>query len=316
MALERNTRVTVSDPWYEGPGRGARVPAYRAAAPAKINLYLHVTGRRADGLHLLDSLVVFAAVHDTVSARAAARLTLTVDGPFGPALGGGTGNLVERAARALASHAGVEQGAALNLTKRLPVAAGLGGGSSDAAATLGLLTRLWQLTLAPAAARAIGLALGADVPVCQHGRAAFMAGIGERIEPIEGLPPAHLVLANPGRPLATRAVFGARAGPYSAAARFAPARAPDAFAAQLAARRNDLTDAALGLCPEIGAVLDALAATPGCRLARMSGSGPSCFGLYDDAEAAARAAAALGRAHPAWWVVDGAMIADIATLIP
>lgn len=269
------------------------------AAPAKVNLYLHVTGRRPDGYHELDSLVVFADLGDRLTAAPAPVLALSVTGPFAAALDGGD-NLVLRAARALARAAGRTDGADLRLDKRLPVAAGLGGGSADAAAALRALTALWDLP--PELAVGVAPGLGADVPVCLAGRPARMTGIGERLAPVAGLPPLAAVLANPGEPLATAAVFGALAGRFGGGAGEPPPTAPEHLLAHLAGRRNDLEAPARSLSPRIGEVLALLAALPGCRLARMSGSGPTCFGLFATAAAAADGAAALSAARPGWWV--------------
>jgi 4-diphosphocytidyl-2-C-methyl-D-erythritol kinase len=291
----------------------------RRAAPAKLNLYLHVVGRRADGFHLLDSLVAFAALHDTVSAAPAASLSLALSGPFAAALSGEADNLVLRAARKLADAAGVRPQAALHLVKRLPVASGIGGGSADAAAALHAVGALWRITHKPGALAKLALGLGADVPVCLAGRAAQVGGIGERIEPAPQLPPAALVLVNPLVPLATPAVFKARTGPFSKPAPLPPAAPPrDArdLAEALGARRNDLAAAAAALVPEIAVVLAALEAQPGCLLARMSGSGATCFALFARAEEADAAAAALGGRRPDWWVQPSALIADAAALAP
>ncbi len=280
----------------------------RVSAPAKINLYLHVLGRRPAGYHELDSLVVFADIGDTVTARRADGLTLALEGPFAEALCGAADNLVLRAARLLADRAGVAPRAALSLRKNLPVASGIGGGSSDAAATLRALTRLGRLSLDEAELAAIAGALGADVPVCLYRRSAWLGGIGERIEAAPELPRLGIVLANPLIPLPTPDVFEARQGAYSAPARFAGApRDGRELVALLRARRNDLTLPAIALLPEIATVLRRLEGSEGARLARMSGSGATCFALYDTTEAAARAAAAISAIEPRWWVAAGAI---------
>ncbi|UEM04600.1 4-(cytidine 5'-diphospho)-2-C-methyl-D-erythritol kinase [Skermanella rosea] len=283
-------------------------------APAKLNLYLHVLGRRPDGYHELDSLVAFADIRDTVTIRPADRLTLEIDGPFAPALAGEAAgdNLVTRAAVLLARALGRDEpGAAITLTKRLPVASGIGGGSADAAACLRALARLWAIgaddaRLAPIAAR-----LGADVPVCLSGRPAYFGGIGDIVDPAPPLPSCAVVLVNPGTPLATPAVFKARSGPFSLPARFEGEPPADAAAlvALLAARGNDLTAPARTLVPAIAEVLEALDRTPGCLLARLSGSGATCFALYADRDEAAAAAAGLESDHPGWWVRAGGLLA-------
>ncbi|HET6183731.1 MAG TPA: 4-(cytidine 5'-diphospho)-2-C-methyl-D-erythritol kinase [Acetobacteraceae bacterium] len=275
------------------------------SARAKVNLYLHVTGRRADGYHLLDSLVVFAEAADTLALDdAAAPLSLAVEGPFAAALEAAADNLVLRAARALSAAASLPARGALRLRKTLPVASGIGGGSADAAATLRLLCRAWGIAGDATDLHGVALALGADVPVCLAGVPARMAGIGEDVSPAPEIPAGGLVLANPGVPVPTQAVFRARTGPFSPAVPLPGLWGSIAdLAAFLAGTRNDLEPAAIGLCPEIGCVLAALRAVPGCRFARMSGSGATCFGLFDtDAEARA-AAAALRR--PGWWTHGG-----------
>jgi 4-diphosphocytidyl-2-C-methyl-D-erythritol kinase len=280
------------------------------AAPAKVNLFLHVTGRRADGYHLLDSLAVFGPASDKLHAEPAAALELVVEGRFGVALAAEPDNLVLRAARALAARAGVAPAAALRLAKELPVASGIGGGSSDAAAALRLLNRLWGCGLDEAALMELALPLGADVPVCVPARAARMGGIGDRLSAAPRLPPCGLLLANPGVPVATPAVFRARAS--SQAGFSAPAALPDAWPdvaamiADLARLSNDLEAAAVALCPPIAEVLAALASLPGARLARMSGSGATCFALFDTAAAAEAAARAL---PAAWWSHGGGLYA-------
>ena len=301
-----------------GDLEGVRVSACVSAfAPAKINLYLHVVGRRADGYHLLDSLVAFADIGDRVSAAPAESLSLTVVGPeAGAIVGLGDDNLVLRAARLLAQEATAKLpgaaplGAALYLDKRLPTASGIGGGSSDAAATLRALNRLWHHLIDPAVLAALALTLGADTPACLAARPVWVGGIGERIEPAAGLPPVGIVLANPRKKLPTADVFAARHGPFSAAsARFDPMPLDAAgLAAALAGRRNDLTEAALTLVPEIAQVLEGLARLPGALFARMSGSGATCFALFADRTAALAAGALLARAKPLWWSAAGALL--------
>ena len=276
------------------------------AAPAKVNLYLHVTGRRDDGYHLLDSLVVFAEHGDSLSAKAAASVSLQVTGPFAAGLKAEPDNLVLRAARALAAEAGVSSGAHLVLDKRLPVASGIGGGSADAAAALRLLCRLWHLAPHPAALTRLAAGLGADVPACLAAHAVRMGGIGERLDPAPLLPACGIVLVNPGITVATAEVFRTRRGAWSQPGTL-PAAWDDvaAMAADLGRLRNDLEPAAMQLRPVIGDVLAELVATPGCSLARMSGSGATCFGLYADVDAAHHALENLQR--PGWWSWAGAL---------
>lgn len=274
-------------------------------AHAKVNLFLHVTGRRADGYHLLDSLVVFAEAADLLQGEAAEALSLALDGPEAAALVAEPDNLVLRAARSLAQAAGVAPGAALRLTKALPVASGIGGGSADAAAVLRLCARLWGVRLAPARLEALAAGLGADVPACLASRPVRMGGVGEVLRAAPALPRFGLVLANPRVAVATPSVFRARSGPFRPAAAL-PAGWPDAaaLARDLAALANDLEAAAIGLCPAIAEVLARLSSLPGARLARMSGSGATCFALFDDPDAA-RAAAALLPAG--WWRWGGGL---------
>lgn len=287
------------------------------AAPAKLNLYLHVTGKRADGHHLLDSLVVFAGVHDTLQARESDELTLSVQGPFAGKLLGEADNLVLRAARKLREHAGIASGAALALTKCLPIASGIGGGSADAAATLRALDALWKTRAGEEDLAALALELGADVPVCLFGRAAFVGGVGERIVAAPALPRVPLVLVNPGVALSTATVFAARDGGFGEAGRFSES-AKDAgeLARLLARRRNDLANAAMTLCPPVSRVVGALVRAGGCKLARMSGSGATCFGIFEDERSAARAAADIAAIEPAWWVVATELVADASLVKP
>jgi 4-diphosphocytidyl-2-C-methyl-D-erythritol kinase len=272
------------------------------SAPAKINLYLHVTGRRADGYHLLDSLVAFAGVADRIELGPAPDLELVVDGPFADASGPPAQNLAFAAARALAAAAGVRAGARIRVTKHIPAAAGLGGGSADAAAVLAGLVRLWDLPENAVDLASIGLQLGADVPACLAGRPVFVGGIGEDIVNAPPLPAAGLLLVNPGVAVSTPSVFAGRRGGFSTAGRFsaAPSSAAE-FAAILETRGNDLTEAACRLAPVVEDVLSAIGAAPGCRLARMSGTGATCFGLFDDEGSAAAALPSVRR--NGWWAV-------------
>ncbi len=262
-------------------------------APAKVNLHLHVTGKRADGYHLLDSLAVFPNVGDIVSATPSDKLSLTIEGPFGATLAAEPDNLVLRAARAL-NPTGT---AAITLTKNLPIASGIGGGSSDAAAVLRVLAKLWNLNtpLHPIAAT-----LGADVPVCLGRQTTIMSGIGEILSPAPTLPPFGIMLVNPGVHVATPAVFKARHAAFTPATTF-PGCWPSAaaMADALALTHNDLEPPAISLAPIIGEVLSTLKTLPNCLLARMSGSGATCFAIFPTPAAAASAATHLTTAH--WW---------------
>jgi 4-diphosphocytidyl-2-C-methyl-D-erythritol kinase len=274
-------------------------------AAAKLNLYLHITGRRDDGWHLIDSLVAFASIADEVAVAPARMLNLTIDGPFARDLGGDPRqNLVWRAATLLARRLGRSADAAVTLTKNLPVASGIGGGSSDAAACLVALAELWNCDNRPLLME-IAAALGSDVPACLAAQPVWLADIGDRVDEAGPLPTCGVVLVNPRVALPTPAVYGAFAGPYSPSARFPiPDNAVDLLAL-LARRRNDLTDTAIALVPEIGAVLDHLARLDSTRLVRMSGSGATCFALFADRDAAAVSAERLAKDRPDWWTAAG-----------
>ena len=278
----------------------ATMPPVTRLARAKVNLALHVVGRRGDGYHLLDSLVAFADFGDVVTVQDAPALHLSITGPMAHGLSSGPDNLVMKAALVL----GRPLGAAITLDKHLPVASGIGGGSADAAAALQALCAHWGCDL-PDAAKV--LALGADVPVCLVGQSCRMAGIGDEIFPV-ALPSAHLVLVNPGMGLGTASVFGALIRRDNAPLP-PPEPLPDvaALASYLRRCRNDLQAPALSLVPQIGTVLAALSAQTGCLLARMSGSGATCFGLFATASAAKMAASALRAQSAVWWVQAGAL---------
>lgn len=265
-------------------------------APAKLNLALHVTGQRADGYHLLDSLVVFAGVGDRITVAPAETLSCDVTGPEAAKLTAGEDNLVFRAARTFARG----RGAAITLEKTLPLASGVGGGSADAAATLRALSRLWGLPLPGAEAV---LALGADVPACLAGRPCRMGGIGELLAPAPALPGMTVLLVNPRTEVPTPAVFRALVRKDNPAMEpLPPAFAtPAVLAAWLLRQRNDLEGPAIQVAPVIAEVLAVIAAT-GALMARMSGSGATCFGLFATPGAAGAAAAAVAARHPGWWV--------------
>ena len=287
-----------------------RAEASREFAPAKVNLALHVTGRRGDGYHLLDSLVVFVAAGDWLETGPGETLTLELKGPRAKNLPV-EGNLVLRAATALAAAAGRPGlGASLTLDKHLPAAAGLGGGSSDAAAALRALNRLWGLGLDAAELMAIGAGIGADVPVCVAATSSRVRGIGERVTPLTGLPEMYLLLANPGCALATAKVFGGLADANNPGLPELPEGWQDLghLVGYLGGCRNDLAAPAMAAEPAIGEVIAALEAECACLLARMSGSGASCFGIFATGEAAAAAGAAIAREHPGWWVTAARVI--------
>jgi 4-diphosphocytidyl-2-C-methyl-D-erythritol kinase len=270
-------------------------------APAKVNLTLHVTGQRDDGYHLLDSLVVFADVGDRLTLSLASAPSFEVTGPFADGVPATADNLVLKAAALLAPDLPL----ALALHKDLPPSSGIGGGSADAAAVARGLAALTGTDPDPAAL----LSLGADVPMCLDPRPVRVQGIGERLDPVPLLPPLPAVLANPLKPMPTPPVF-------RTLARKDNPPMPDLLPAfsgaadlidWLAGERNDLQDPAITLLPEIGAVVSALAVCRGARLARMSGSGATCFALFATTTEATEAAAALSAAHPGWWVRAGTL---------
>lgn len=280
-------------------------------APAKITLYLHVTGRRDDGYHLLESLVAFTEAGDCLHVAPGEALEITLGGPFGTELAelAPEDNLVLRAAGALARRAGVEPNAAIHLQKNLPVAAGIGGGSSDAAAALKAFVALLHLDISEDALKGLALTLGADVPVCLEGRPAWMSGVGEVIEPVAGgLPRLPLLLVNPGLPVSTPAVFKhyaqTRAGrSYDALLGSLPAlKSPGALIDFLGQTHNALTESAIAVAPSIAGVLDRLNRLDGVCITRLCGSGGTCYALFEDMDACHDAALALQGEHPDWWI--------------
>ncbi|MBS8227855.1 4-(cytidine 5'-diphospho)-2-C-methyl-D-erythritol kinase [Vannielia litorea] len=280
-----------------------------AFAPAKINLALHVTGRRADGYHLLDSLVCFAGVGDHLTLRTAAGMSLGASGPFGASVPPGPSNLVLRAAELMEAEAArlglPAGGVSIQLEKNLPMSSGLGGGSADAAAALRALSELWRVPM-PGPHR-LAKELGADVPVClDPGSAWRIRGIGEELTRLERLPQLNLLLVNPGVPVSTAAVFG-RMERHDNPPLPEPPEAPTRreLVDWLTWQRNDLEAPACSLAPEIGEVLEELRLMEGVMLARMSGSGASCFAIFEDNEARDRAAGVLREDWPEWWVAEG-----------
>jgi 4-diphosphocytidyl-2-C-methyl-D-erythritol kinase len=281
-------------------------------AAAKINLALHVTGRRADGYHLLDSAVMFAAdAGDVLTIAPADETALTIIGPFGEGLETDSGNLVLKAVAALEAECpGKVRPCHITLDKNLPLASGIGGGSADAAAALKAVIGFNELDITPERLAVIALKLGADVPVCLRSTACRMRGIGEDIEAWADAPPLHAVLVNPRVGVSTAAIFKALALLPGQAAGTDMGAMPAASACLdwLDSCRNDLQPAACALQPVIADVLQALAASGGCRLARMSGSGATCFGLYENAASAATAATAIRAAQPGWWVAPTRLV--------
>jgi 4-diphosphocytidyl-2-C-methyl-D-erythritol kinase len=285
--------------------------ALRDIGRAKINLTLEVLGRRADGFHELKSLAAFASFGDRLELDPGDGLDLEVEGPFAASLG--NGNLILEAARAARERVPGLRLGRFRLAKCLPVAAGLGGGSADAAAALRLIARANPGLIAEGVLAELAPKLGSDVSVCLASRPALMSGRGEKVEPVRGFPACAVVLANPGKALASEAVYAALdAAPLGAEPRgdTEPLDFRGGFDALLAYARprgNDLEAPAANLVPDIRGVLAALGALEGVRLARLSGSGPTCFALFHSQEEAKRAASGLAAAHPAWWVASGAL---------
>jgi 4-diphosphocytidyl-2-C-methyl-D-erythritol kinase len=301
------TQISARSP--RGPSSVDASPALvREQARAKVNLTLHVKGKRPDGYHELESLVVFANLCDELSFSPASADSLSIEGPFASAVDGE--NLVLKAKRAVAGWLDAEIYGEFLLRKNIPVAAGLGGGSSDAAAAIRALLRTYRDTCDAALFIARAAAIGADVPVCLYHRAAWMGGIGERVTPAPNVTALPAILVNPRLKLSTASVFKElNARPYvpDGASEDAPASIawPNAEAAAVLLRqgRNDLEAPAMALEPNVKKVLDMLRQLEGCLLARLSGSGPTCFGLFASQETAAKAAVDIAHARPGWWVV-------------
>jgi 4-diphosphocytidyl-2-C-methyl-D-erythritol kinase len=274
-------------------------------APAKVNLTLRIRGKRPDGYHEVESLVVCADYGDTLTFQPAGGFSLTVDGPFAGALDG-PDNLIEKAAFAYARLTGRPAGGAFHLTKRLPVAAGIGGGSADAAAAFRLLRRHYGEPESLTALRPAAKSIGADVPACLISRACFMTGIGEKLASLSGVEPIAAILVNPMQPLPTAPVFRALESaplPDDFVETEPPRLASlDEILAYAAAHPNDLERPARGILPVIDDVLATLNELPGALLGRLSGSGPTCFALFRDMNEAESAAAEIARARPSWWV--------------
>lgn len=287
--------------------RGGRRGKLSVLAPAKINMYLHVTGRRDNGYHTLDSLVCFADVGDMVRLESADSFSFEIDGPYESAFSAAerdaspdSANLAVRAAWALARAARKDLRVKMTLTKNLPLASGIGGGSSDAAAAVWALCEWWGIARGQASYLPdLLLRLGADVPVCFDCAPVLMRGIGEDLRPVSGMDEMPVLLVNPGKPCPTARVFAHYDGAFRA-----PVDLPDAagWADFLRDQDNDLTGKACLLVPEIALALSTLRAQDGVRLARMCGSGASCYALCDSEGAAEAAADRLRAANPDWWV--------------
>jgi 4-diphosphocytidyl-2-C-methyl-D-erythritol kinase len=285
--------------------RSAEERAVRVLAPAKINLFLHVGDKRADNYHALESLVVFAEIGDRIEFAPADDVALKLTGPFAAQTPKGEDNLVLKAARALQAVANQLPGVAITMEKNLPVAAGIGGGSADAAAVLRGLNLFWQLNRPEAELLEIAAALGSDVPACFLSRPCWMEGRGEHVARTPALPSVAAILVNPGVQLSTKDVFGALNARTGAGAMRPPPSTIQTLwdvVAYLDDAGNDLEAPACQLRPVIDEVLDALNEEPGCALSQMSGSGATCFGLFDGKQFALGAAERIAQEHPHWWV--------------
>lgn len=273
-------------------------------APAKLNLFLHVTGKRPDGYHLLESLMVFASIADTISVEPAKQLSLTITGEGSETLQAEEDNIILRAARILAEHLGKKPECHLTLHKRIPIGAGLGGGSADAAATLRLLCRFWEISPDKKVLEDIALSLGADVPFCLNGRAGLVSGVGEKIAPMDALPEIWAVLVNPRIALSTQRVFKRGVKAFTPAGIESIPHWNDAgeAIAWLSKQHNDLETPAIACVPEIAGLLKLLQQQKGCELARMSGSGATCFGLFSEHAQAHEIADKIAVQYPDWWV--------------
>lgn len=281
-------------------------------APAKINLCLHVGWEREDGYHDLESFVTFADYGDRIFLEGADEMSVSVVGPFASGLPDSSDNIVLRAAGLLAGQSKVARGARITLQKNLPVASGLGGGSADAAAILRGLSIIWDCGLERKEMHELANSLGADVPVCLYSVTAWIEGRGERVATLPPLPKLPLLLVNPALPLSTAEVFSRldrRAGVGLALpqARFDDGRSLAAF---LRSTTNDLETPARLMAPEIGNVLEEIAGMRGCHIARMSGSGATCFGIFGNRKSLRLAALLLRQSHPQWWVIETEIASD------
>ena len=280
-------------------------------APAKLNLFLHITGRRHDGYHFLESLIAFAGIYDTLHVTNSPDITLTITGRFGNVLQHTADtNSIIIAAKALAKLGNVSSGAAMTLEKELPIASGIGGGSSDAATALRLLSRHWNLSLPDDAMMELSRSLGSDVPCCYRATPAIMHGIGDQITKISALPLLPIVLVNPLKPLSTPLVY------KIGVSQFTPSRLGETIPTSIGellsylhTTHNDLEAPATRLCPEITEIIAQLKAQDGCTLARMSGSGATCFGIFSSKATAAKAASNLQEIRPAWWIEASTLLA-------
>lgn len=277
--------------------------AFHTFAPAKINLFLHITGKREDGYHTLQSLMTFVDVGDDLAFVPQENFEVEVKGPFAASLPQAQDNLINKAARLLSEEYKTPLQGKIILTKNLPTASGIGGGSADAAGALRGLTKLWSLPEDMARLQKLAAQLGADVPACIESKTVWVEGVGEKLTPVPHMPPLYFALVNPLVPVATAEAFKKFHGRFSQSRLFPGERGMTV--ADLKTRRNDLMEAALALAPVVRDVLTGISGTEDCLLSRLSGSGATCFGLYKDLAAAQAAAEAVKSEHPDWWTAAG-----------
>ncbi|MFL2769617.1 MAG: 4-(cytidine 5'-diphospho)-2-C-methyl-D-erythritol kinase [Rhodospirillaceae bacterium] len=288
-------------------------------AAAKVNLTLHITGKRNDGLHLLESLVGFTSITDQITLTEASATSVTVFGPEAETLLNEKYNLAERAADLAREQTKSLKGVRISLEKNIPVAAGMGGGSADAAAVLRGCLRMWGETeIYDLNNRSLVELLGADIPACRYGRAAWVSGVGELIKPAPQFPTLWMVLVNPRIPISTSAVFRSFAGRLRKA-EFIDDAGPawpistSDFIDYLAERENSLSEVAMSIAPIISAVIQVLQEAPHCLMARMTGTGPTCFGLFATEQKAKNAAQIIANAEPDWWVRPTLLLSSAST---
>jgi 4-diphosphocytidyl-2-C-methyl-D-erythritol kinase len=282
-----------------------RLNTINLLAPAKINLFLHLTGKRDDGYHLLQSLMIFVDVGDRLEIAPYDGLFIDVDGPFAGDMSAPHDNLVYKAAVLLAEDYKMQPRGRITLEKNLPIASGVGGGASDAAAALTGLARLWGLPEEPDRLHRIAQKLGSDVPACLVRSPVWAEGTGDKMTRLPGMPDMHFVLVNPRKATPTSEVFRRFRRRFSAPIQFTGRRKTmHEWIADLKLYRNDLTDAATEICPDITVALQSIADTPNCHFARLSGSGSTCFGVYDNPAAAYAAVNKLRERHPDWWIAQ------------
>ncbi len=272
-----------------------------STAQAKINLYLHVTGKRTDGYHLLDSLIAFADIGDEISVLPADDITLEITGEFADNLSN-EDNLILKVARLLQEKYSIDAGAKIKLVKNLPIGAGIGGGSADAATAAKLLVKLWNLPCNYNELAKILLPLGADLPVCIYSKASYISGIGEGIELASNFPPLNIVLVNPLKHVSTPEIFKIGFNSYKEPICRSNLEDTGQLIETLSKCSNDLEKNAVTIRPEILDIIEAINSQEGCKLTRMSGSGATCFGLFNNQYDAEKAAIDLSKKHPKWWV--------------